>query len=332
MMSLTSVSVIIPTRGYSENLRAAIASLTQTSVSEIIVVSRDATNLGSVCSDERVKLLVAPNAGLSEARNLGISRSSGDIVAFTDDDCTVPRNWLLHALETFRDSKVGVVGGPGVTDPGDSWRSKCSGAVLSTRLGTSTSVYRYSAVSDHPKSAGETQLSTCNLFFRKSVLEELGYFHTGLQTCEENELIERIRSVGHLVLYVPTCFVYHHRRPLFVPFLRQIWNYAKGRAVFVLRWPKHLRPVHLVPSILVLLTLTLPILSVFSVRFTVALAAILTFYLLTIAFAAVTSTAKNRLKLRLSPLVFLGIVIMHYCYGFSFLVGLWNASRHRYLA
>ena len=274
-----------------------------------------------------MKLIVAPDAGLSEARNLGISESSGDIVAFTDDDCTVPYDWLLRALEVFRDSGVAVVGGPGVTHPGDNWRSKCSGAVLSTRLGTSTSAYRYSVISDHAKSAGEKQLSTCNLFFRKSVLDEVGYFHANLQPCEENELIERIRSVGRLVLYVPTCFVYHHRRPLFVPFLRQIWNYAKGRAVFVLRWPKFLRPVCLVPSIIVLLTLALPIVSIMSLRLTVALAGLLTFYLLAMAFAAVTSTAKNRLKLRLSPLVFMGIVTMHFCYGFSFLVGLWNARR-----
>ena len=328
-MTVSAVSVIIPTRGYSDNLRAAVLSLITTAVSEIIVVSMAAFDVSSFCSDERVKVIFAPEAGLSEARNLGISKSSSDIVAFTDDDCTVPQDWPLRALEVFEDSNVGVVGGPGVTDPGDNWMSKCSGAALSTRLGTSTSVYRYSAISDRPKAAGEKQLSTCNLFFRKTVLEELGYFHPVLETCEENELIERIRAAGHMILYAPACVVFHHRRPLFRPFLQQISNYAKGRAVFTLRWPKLLRPVCLVPSILLLLTLMLPILSIFSLRFAGVLAVILIVYLLMIAFAAVASTAKNRLKLRFAPFVFLGIVTMHYCYGLSFLIGLCNAVKTR---
>jgi len=329
IMTVNAVSVIIPTRGDSDNLRAAVLSLTRTAVSEIIVVSKAEINISSFCSDGRVKLIVAPEAGLSAARNLGISNSSSHIVAFTDDDCTVPQDWPLLALEVFVDLNVGVVGGPGVTDAADSWRSKCSGAVLSTRLGTSTSVYRYSAISDRLKAASEKQLSTCNLFFRRSVLDELGHFHPLLETCEENELIERIRSTGYKVLYAPACMVFHHRRPLFRPFLKQISRYAKGRAVFILMSPRFLSPVCLVPSILVLLTLMLPILSIFSLRFAGVLAVILTIYSLMIGFAAVTSTAKNRLKLRFAPFVFLGIVTMHYCYGLSFLIGLCNAVKTR---
>jgi len=328
-MTPNAVSVVIPARGYSENLRAAVLSLTRTTVSEIIVVSKSIINPTSICSDKRVKLFFAPEAGLSEARNLGISKSSSNIVAFTDDDCTVPQDWPLRALDAFGDPRVGAVGGPGVTDPRDNWRAKCSGAVLSTRLATSTSVYRYAAISNSPKAAGEKQLSTCNLFFRKSVLEELGYFQTVLETCEENELIARICSAGYLVLYAPACVVFHHRRPLFRPFLEQISNYAKGRAVFTLKWPRLLRPVCLVPSLLVILTLMLPILSVLSPRFATALTVILTIYLIMIAFAAVASTARNHLKLRFAPFVFLGIVTMHYCYGFFFLLGLYKGVNAR---
>jgi GT2 family glycosyltransferase len=329
-MTLNPVSVIIPTRGDSDNLRAAILSVTKTSVSEIIVVSKATINLGSFCSDTRVKLLLdAPETGLSEARNLGMSKSSNDIVAFTDDDCTVPQDWPLRALELFQDSKVSVVGGPGVTHPSDDLLSKCAGAVLSTRLGTSSSAYRYSIISDHPRVAGERQLSTCNLLIRKNALEDGEYFHSVLKTCEENELIERIRHAGHIILYTPRSIVFHHRRPLFRPFLKQIWNYAKGRAMYSVRWPTRLRPVVVVPSVLVFLTLMLPILSIFSPRFASPIAAILGIYLVMAGCGAVASTLKNRLKLRFAPLIFLGIVTMHYCYGVSFLIGLYNAiSKH----
>jgi GT2 family glycosyltransferase len=294
-------------------------------VAEIIVVSKATINLNAFCSDERVKLVIAPEAGLSEARNLGISKSSNDIVAFTDDDCTVAPDWPQHALGMFDNPEVGIVGGPGVTHPNDGWKSKCSGAVLSTRLGTSSSVYRYSVISDHPVHVREKQLSTCNIFFRKRVLEEHGHFHSALQTCEENELIERIRSAGYSVLYVPACVVYHHRRPLFVPFLKQIVRYAIGRAKFILEWPQYLNPICLLPSIWFSVTVALLILSVFYLQAARAIAILLAIYLITIAIAASRSTAKNRLKLRFAPLIFLGVISMHYLYGLSFLAGLCNS-------
>lgn len=296
-------------------------SLTRTEVSEIIIVSRVGFDLDSVSSDRRVKLIIQPEAGISAARNLGISNSSGDIIAFTDDDCIVSQDWPLLALSHFKDPKVGVVGGPGITSVDDGWRSKCSGAVLSTRVGTSTTVYRYAIISNSPRTAGEKQLSTCNLFLRKSVLRELGYFQTVLTSCEENELIERIRSVGYTVLYIPTVVVYHHRRPLFLPFLEQISNYAMGRAIFTMKWPKYIRPVCLVPSALLVLTLSLPILAHYIPNLANTVTALLLLYLTVIAFAAVESTVKNHLRIIFAPIVFFGIIAMHYCYGLAFLAG-----------
>lgn len=326
-MSVDSVSVVIPTRGATEYLEAAIRSLTETRAQEIIIVSKTRINLETPKSNGRVIVLVRTGAGLSEARNIGVSKCSNEIVAFTDDDCTVARDWPQAALELFREPKVGVVGGPGITDPADGWRSKCSGAVLSSRIGTLTSAYRYRPVSDEAKIVGEKQLSTCNLLFRKSVLEKLGYFHTTLQTCEENELIERIRLAGYHVLYAPTCIVYHHRRPLFVPFLRQISRYGNGRAAFTLRFPEHLSLVSVAPSILVLATLSLPFLWMFQTRIAVLLLEMLAVYIFAIAIAAPISTWKNRLKLRFAPVVFSGLAAMHYCYGCSFIIGLVKSAR-----
>lgn len=316
------MSVVIATRGYSDDLRAAISSLRRTMVSEIVVISKAGIDAALIGSDNRVKLFFAPELSLSQARNLGIAHSTSEFVAFTDDDCTVPEDWPLRALEMFGDTEVAVVGGPGITDSEDDAMSKCAGAVLSSHLGTLSSVYRYAAMSDLPRAAGEKHLSTCNLFFRKNVLQQAGYFESKLEACEENELIERIRSAGYKVLYVPSCVVSHRRRPLFRAFLRQIWRYGNGRAKFTVTWPKHLRPVCLAPALLVCFTLTLIMTALFSLLLAEALAVILMIYFLVIALAAVESTTRNHLKLRFAPLVFLGISAMHYCYGLSFLAGL----------
>jgi glycosyltransferase involved in cell wall biosynthesis len=44
------------------------------------------------------------NRGVSEARNSGIEASIHKILAFTDDDCTVDKNWLIELLKPFSNS------------------------------------------------------------------------------------------------------------------------------------------------------------------------------------------------------------------------------------
>ena len=40
-------------------------------------------------------------AGLSRAYNTGIAASSGEVIAFTDDDCIVPPDWLRTIVTAF---------------------------------------------------------------------------------------------------------------------------------------------------------------------------------------------------------------------------------------
>ena len=57
-------------------------------------------------------IIMEPLAGLSNARNRGLKYATGEIVAFTDDDCWVDKNWLDNIHEAFQQNKdVALVGG-----------------------------------------------------------------------------------------------------------------------------------------------------------------------------------------------------------------------------
>jgi GT2 family glycosyltransferase len=68
---------------------------------ELIVIDQSTNDLTQAAlsefsSDHRLRYVRSPARGLSNARNLGISLASAKKVAMTDDDCTVPADWLTR--------------------------------------------------------------------------------------------------------------------------------------------------------------------------------------------------------------------------------------------
>ena len=88
---------------------------------EVLVVNDGSTDAtGSIARRyERARVIDAPNAGLSAARNIGVAHASGTIVAFTDADARVDQDWLTYLIQPFLTSAVAGAGGPNVVPPDD---------------------------------------------------------------------------------------------------------------------------------------------------------------------------------------------------------------------
>jgi glycosyltransferase involved in cell wall biosynthesis len=106
---IPTVSVVICTRNRGEQVRAAIESVlaTQHSNFELIVVdqsSNDATEkvIQSLINDPRLTYIRSNTTGQGVSRNIGLRCARADIVAYTDDDCTVSTQWLQSVEDVFR--------------------------------------------------------------------------------------------------------------------------------------------------------------------------------------------------------------------------------------
>ncbi len=113
------VSVVVPTYNRKESLRKCVDALLNQNFKdyELIIVddgSTDETDVMIKSLQEKNKNLVylrQENKGPSVARNFGAEKSKGKIIAFTDDDCIVEKNWLKELLKGFGNKNVGIVGG-----------------------------------------------------------------------------------------------------------------------------------------------------------------------------------------------------------------------------
>jgi len=81
----------------------------------VIVDNRPSTNnvrTLKLSDPQRVRIVSEPRRGAASARNRGIDVSTGDFIAFTDDDAIVDRNWLRALAARFAiDDEVEAIGG-----------------------------------------------------------------------------------------------------------------------------------------------------------------------------------------------------------------------------
>ncbi len=188
--------------------------------------------------------------GPAEKRDWGAKKASGEILAFIDDDAYPGRDWLKNLVKHFSDPKIAGVGGPGVTPAGVSWVEAASGWMSASPMGAGLYTYRFlpgkkQFVDDYP---------SMNLAVRRTDFLSVGGYDSHYWPGEDTKLcLDLVHKLGKKIIYDPSVLVYHHRRPLWRPHLRQNGNFGLHRGFFARILPQtSLRPVYLGPSLMVL--------------------------------------------------------------------------------
>jgi GT2 family glycosyltransferase len=154
----------------------------------------------------------AGRGATAAARNLGFEMSSGDVIAFVDDDAFAETDWLEHLLVPYDDPDVGAVGGRQIRgQPGEITEGvDAIGRLLDD--GTLTGNF----AADPGRAMAVEHLLGANMSFRRTVLEEIGgirdgYFGTCLR--EETDLCLRVAHLGYRLVYTPDAVVEHVAAP-----------------------------------------------------------------------------------------------------------------------
>lgn len=179
--------------------------------------------------DPRFELIVAEGCAPSRQRNRAARQASGDILYFLDDDSLINPENLVLCLDSMKDPRVAVVGGPSLTPPGDTPLQQLFGLALSSPFGSGAVCNRY-------RKYGKTRITTdkelilCNLAVRREVFIGQSGFNESLYPNEENEFLDRLSALGHLAVHMPSMHVFRSQRPSLRAFIRQMFNYGRGRA------------------------------------------------------------------------------------------------------
>ena len=235
-----AVSVIIPARNEEQFLSECLESLCRLDFPreslEVILVDNGSTDRTLEIATEfksSLDLRIVQKAGvpISALRNLGAAAARGDVFAFLDADCRVPRGWLGDATALLRTQGVGVIGAEPLLPENVTWVSR---AWLGRR--------------PVEKRGEVTYVGTANFIVRRENFLRVGGFDESLETNEDCEFCHRIRAAGLSVLAFPQIAIVHLRVPrtladfyrkqkwhgthVLKVFLREISALGNARAVF----------------------------------------------------------------------------------------------------
>lgn len=114
-MSKLKVSVVIPAYNEEQYIEACLKSILAQSVlpDEIIVVDNNSTDkTAEIVRKYPVRLVKEKKKGITPARNKGFNSAKYPIIARTDADTVVPKNWIKRIKEHFHDKNVIAFSGP----------------------------------------------------------------------------------------------------------------------------------------------------------------------------------------------------------------------------
>lgn len=200
---------------------------------EILVIdnnSRDNTKeivaSAAKCSKVRIRYIFEDRQGLSYARNTGIEQSSGEIVAFVDDDIDAADDWLKSIISAFESIDVVAAGGP--IRP--VWPFE-KPAWLSEKWQGFFTINEYPQAKEKGEFHPPHYPWGANMAFRRDAIIRAGMFSTdlgrvgtSLLSCEEKSLFQKIYSTGGKVAFAPAAVI-HHKIP--ADRLNKLWLYHR---------------------------------------------------------------------------------------------------------
>ncbi len=226
------ISVVIPVRNASGTLADCLTSVlnqTERPFEAIIVENGSDEATQDVARDfaarepSLVKVVHEAVPGRASARNAGIAAARGDIIAMTDADCTVPRDWIERIARPIREENENAVMGferPAFENYWTRMRQKEDAELVFSKFDG-----KYAS-----------HIDTKNFAIRADLIKNT-MFDPELAAYEDWDLFLRLKKRGIKIEFLPDLVVQHRHDASLGELLKTQYARARGmEQAFIMHW------------------------------------------------------------------------------------------------
>lgn len=207
------ISVIIPAKGECPHLEACLSSVLNSNYRNFdIIVVDDGLSEEAILSLEKyngkMRILTSAGKGPSYARNLAVKNTDAEFIAFTDSDCVVNKDWLIHLLAGFKKYPDAVSCGGTQELPHDAGDFEKKVFLFMRKTGFLTD---YMRIVKNNEIMEVYHNASCNVMYKKVAFLKEGGFLESLWPGEDTELDYRLYRKRYRMTFNPKAIVYHYR-------------------------------------------------------------------------------------------------------------------------
>jgi lipopolysaccharide/colanic/teichoic acid biosynthesis glycosyltransferase/GT2 family glycosyltransferase len=228
------LSVIIPARDAAETLGDCLRGLRSQTLGsdryEVIVVddgsSDDTFRIGEAGAD---RLIHQPPSGPAAARNAGARAARGELLVFTDADCTPTPDFLERLSAAFQNPEIVAAKGVYRTEQ----------RRLVPRFVQQEYQHKYDRMARKPRI---DFIDTYAAAYRRSVFLENNGFDVAYPTAsvEDQEFSFRLAGKGYHMAFIPAAIVFHRHDRSMAEYIRRKFGIGYWKAFLLRRHPDRL--------------------------------------------------------------------------------------------
>lgn len=311
------ISVVIPVKNAAKFLPKCLNSLNNLNYPkdkyEVIISDSDSTDkTREIAVSMGAKVVDAGGPSVCAGRNSGFKAAKGEIIAFSDADCVMDKDWLSSAVKYFQDKKVACVGGVSLVPDDETVFGKACAFIFSYGLFTGGSTYgrHFTSVREVTHNPG------CNAIYRRSALEKVMPVDERFTDGEDVIMNRRLKKLGYTFLFTPDTKLWHYRSSTAKRFWKQKIRYGMGRVMIGRAHPELLNPMHIIVGFgIPLIALILIVLAILDVVFLAGFLVLGKIFLLFFSFLAWLKTRSAKV----ASCVPLAIIILMFGWSVGFI-------------
>lgn len=205
------ISVVMPVYNEEANIMDTLKALYDNTVlpDEVIMADGGSTDRTVALVKEKFPQVIIvdnPRKDAASGRNVGIKQAKGDIIAFTDGDCIVAKDWIENIAKAFSENDIDGMGGKvlvatPINHIEEYWGNLAWKLIMS--FGDDPYVVDKCTLND--------AFVTANCAYKRKLLIKLkGFSNWFANNAEDVDLCWRAIKAGAKLMYVPDVQIYAH--------------------------------------------------------------------------------------------------------------------------